>query len=483
MLFKKLISHNISGKTFSVLPFLVLFIPIILSQFSSYLLFHTTVEIVGIVVAGGIFMLSWNTRKINTNDYFFFLGIMYFSVGIIDFAHTLSYKGMNIFSGIDSNVPTQLWIGSRYLLAGSMLIAPLLIGRKINGLFVFVTYIVIAGLLMSSVFYWKNFPVGYSEYIVSGLFLISAFLLIFFRKKFDRKIFVFILLSLIANIFAGLLFALYVGVHNFSNILGHLAKLLSYYLIYKAIIEVGLTKPYRLLFLESKEAERQKDEFISIASHELKTPITTIKSYAQILSRYYKGKKNGKLLTYVSRLEFQVDRLTVLVNELLDVSKIQYGKLEVVRDKFDMAELIKDVAQDMQQSTKTHKIIVETTGKIAVVADKHYISQCLANLISNAIKFSPKADKVIIKTFCDRRNIRVSVQDFGIGIKKKDLSRVFGRFFQADNRIRNSSGGLGLGLYLSKKIINRHHGEIWGESEKGEGSIFTFKIPLQSSSL
>lgn len=233
---------------------------------------------------------------------------------------------------------------------------------------------------------------------------------------------------------------------------------------------------------ERKTLEARKDEFISIASHELKTPVATIKAYTQILGRLFSLRDDPEPTEYLAKLEFQVDRLTELINQLLDISRIQYGKLNLIKEKFNLVDLVKDIAKDMQNITQRHSIVVEGGYQGKILADKHRISQVLINLISNAIRYSPKADQVIIKIFSDQNNVGVSVTDFGIGITPRDLSRLFERFFQAENRIRRSQGGLGLGLYLSKQIIKSHKGEIWAQSEKGKGSTFTFTLPLSLKS-
>lgn len=226
-----------------------------------------------------------------------------------------------------------------------------------------------------------------------------------------------------------------------------------------------------------KELDRRKDEFISMASHELKTPVATIKGLTQILKQYFN--QDQKATYFLNKMENQTGKLTELVSDLLDVSKIQSGKLKLNKEKFDLEELIKDIAEDMRQTYEGHKIYLLGKTPTAILADKYRLNQVLINLISNAIKFSPESDKVIINLTQDGKNVIVSVTDFGIGISKRDQKLVFESFFQAQNRIRQSSAGLGLGLYISKQIIDRHRGKIWVSSEKGKGSIFSFKLPKE----
>jgi PAS domain S-box-containing protein len=227
------------------------------------------------------------------------------------------------------------------------------------------------------------------------------------------------------------------------------------------------------------ELEKRKDEFISIASHELKTPIATIKGFTQILSQYFS--RDEKTRYYLTKLNSQVDRLTGLVNDLLDVSRIQSGKLILQKENFYIDELIKDTVEDIQTADKSHKLFIEGDKKIIVSADKFRISQVLINLISNAIKYSPKSDKVLIKLTTKNNSVLIYIRDFGIGISKKNIKNIFEPFFQAENTIRRSHAGLGLGLHISKEIIERHQGIIKVQSQKKKGSVFSFSLPLTKS--
>lgn len=236
------------------------------------------------------------------------------------------------------------------------------------------------------------------------------------------------------------------------------------------------------VFTEKEKVEGRKDEFISIASHELKTPVTTIKGYSQILAAYF-SKVNNKLpLSYLHKIDEQVDRLTKLVNDLLDVSKIQSGKLELEKESFQVNKLIKDTIEAIQLGSR-HKIIFQhdADADISIVADKHLIGQVITNLISNAIKYSPKADKVLVNLSSNAANVKISVQDFGIGIARKDFGRLFERFFRVNNKIRESFSGLGLGLFICSEIIKRHRGHIQISSIKGKGSTFTAVLPRRTN--
>lgn len=227
---------------------------------------------------------------------------------------------------------------------------------------------------------------------------------------------------------------------------------------------------------QQKELERRKDEFISMSSHELKTPLATLKIYTQILRSYCKN-PNEKTAIYLTKMEKQVDRLTKITTDLLDVSRLKTGKLNLRMEKFSLSQLIKNAVDDMHHITPKHKIIIDKSINKPIWADKNGIYHVLVNLVSNAIKFSPKADQVIINSYEKDESYIISVTDFGIGIAPKYLDKIFERFYQVKNQIRQSFSGLGLGLYISEAIIREHNGQIWVESEKGKGSTFYISLP------
>jgi PAS domain S-box-containing protein len=228
-----------------------------------------------------------------------------------------------------------------------------------------------------------------------------------------------------------------------------------------------------------KELESLKDEFISIASHELKTPLTTIKGFTEILVTQSKKDHLRSYTNFLTKMNYQVDRITALVNDLLDVSKIQSGKLELSKEEIKFGSFLKETVEDLQQVIPTHKIVLKngTNGQI-VSADKYRLNQVLTNLITNAAKYSPNAKKIVVTSTASKKYITLNVQDYGIGISEKDMAYVFDRFFQAQSTQRQSASGLGLGLYITSEIVNKHGGKIWAESKEGKGSTFSFNLPV-----
>lgn len=232
----------------------------------------------------------------------------------------------------------------------------------------------------------------------------------------------------------------------------------------------------KLLDEATIELIKKKDEFISIASHELKTPITSLKAALQMIERT--TSKIPEMRTahqFVERSVTQVNKLIELINDLLDVTKIQSGKLELKKTYFKLRELI-DGCCDEQSVFTTHKLILKCDRYIKIFADRNRIEQVIVNLISNAIKYSPAASDVIIDVTQVNNGVKIAVTDFGIGITKNQQQFLFERFYRVHETSQNYSG-LGLGLYISAEIVRHHNALIHIESEKGKGSTFWFVIP------
>lgn len=231
---------------------------------------------------------------------------------------------------------------------------------------------------------------------------------------------------------------------------------------------------------ERIEVDKKKDEFISIASHELKTPVTSLKAYTQILQSTFNEEHNKRAVEMLSKMDKQVDKLTALIVDLLDVTKIDKGELVFEMQEFDFNQLVKETAEEMQRTTKSHRIILDLNPCDPITGDRDRIGQVIVNFISNAIKYSPDGQQIIIKTFCEDHKVQLSVQDEGIGIPKEEHGNIFRRFFRVSSKSNYTFPGMGLGLYISSEIIKRHSGRIFFVSDDGKGSTFSFEINSRS---
>jgi len=237
-----------------------------------------------------------------------------------------------------------------------------------------------------------------------------------------------------------------------------------------------------------KELDRMKSQFLSIASHELKTPITAMSGFLQVALRRVRRMGQGEAAAPVAdglrgiteQLEVvyrQTGKLARLVDELLDVSRIQTGRIEFRYGDVDLSELAREVATRMQLTTTTHEISVRHNSENVVTADRDHLEQVLNNLVTNAIKYSPSGGAITIDVRPDDGGVRLSVTDQGIGIPEKELDAIFGLFYRSPDRAARDAAGMGLGLYISKEIVVRHGGRIWAESGGGKGSTLNVVIP------
>lgn len=233
----------------------------------------------------------------------------------------------------------------------------------------------------------------------------------------------------------------------------------------------------------SRELERKKDEFLGVASHELKTPLTSVKAYIQLLERkIHEENCTPVAKQYVSKASSYIDKLNRLISDLLDATKIQAGKLQMNLSEFTVDEFVDEAVESIQHVSPRHKIIREGSSNAYVEGDRQRLEQVMINLISNAIKYSPSAEKVIVSIDEMPDKIKIGVRDFGIGITPENQEKIFSRFYRVEKDSSQYSG-LGLGLYISREIIDRHNGELWVESEQGQGSVFYFTLPVAPISI
>lgn len=682
------------------------------------MLFHTLVELFSIVIAFAVFIVAWNSRKMQDNKYLHVVGISYLFIGALDLLHTLSYNGMNVIPlpGYPAN---QFWVATRGMEALIFLGGFLMIGRKrkINTELLFLFYFVVSLFIASSILVWEVFPVCFipgkgqttfkivGEYIIIVLLLVSLFMLYKKRTNFDRKTYQLLAGSIIFAILSECCFATYTSNSGALNEWGHYGKLISFFLIYKANVQMAFENPMASIFRELKASEteyktlaenlpgiimrfdenlncvytnqgirknlqfadsdagalskriwnelgqalverknitgelevgmqdgryyysfqiipeifdkasesrllvifrditisrkeklylsnlldtipqqvwtakadgtidyvngivirdfalesnspfghgwqhyvhpedvqestkawmhslsngseyhvqfrlkmadgqylwhlgravpilengevtlwigtntnidlqkkgqEQRDEFISIASHELKTPLTSIRAFNQLIAR---TNDLTKAKSYLQKVDMGTTKLERLINDMLDVSKINAGKLQFNKSVFILNELLRECCENLQLSVSTHRIIFNESEDINVYADRFRMEQVISNLLSNAVKYSPDADVVYVSLKVEQEGVIVAVEDHGIGIDNQELEKLFDRYYRSDNAAQRF-GGLGLGLFISSEIIKAHQGTFWMESELGVGTTVYIRIPLGETAL
>jgi len=281
----------------------------------SFLLFHAMAEMFSIVVACVIFVITWNTRRFLTNNYLLFIGVAYLFVGIIDLLHTLSYEGMGVFRGYNTNLPTQLWIAARYLESISLLAAIWFLGRKINLQPVFLGFSLIFFLVIVTIFIIPVFPICYvegkglttfkkvSEYVISLILLTSIFALYYHRYQFEGKVLRYLTMAMSITIFSEMLFTAYKYPFGITNFFGHYLKIISFYYIYKAIIETGLKDPYNLLFRELRVSRDELEQRVQDRTTDLSRTVENLRQEIAAHQRTQKALSESKSrLTHAQRI-------------------------------------------------------------------------------------------------------------------------------------------------------------------------------------
>lgn len=229
---------------------------------------------------------------------------------------------------------------------------------------------------------------------------------------------------------------------------------------------------------EQKMDELRKSDFISMVSHEMKTPLTSLKGYIQLLNMRHKEDKGSLSLHLLEKADIKIDSMTSMINRFLNVSRLEAGKIELNNGYFDLNQLINEVSEELLLMGHSTSIFFEGSEALSVYGDREKIGTVISNLLSNAIKYSDKGKPVTVSRQLIGKMVRVSVRDEGIGIRNSDQDKLFNRYYRVYNKGHETISGFGIGLYLSAEIIRRHYGEIWVESEPSRGSTFHFSLPV-----
>ncbi|MEE1946530.1 hybrid sensor histidine kinase/response regulator [Pedobacter sp. KR3-3] len=260
-----------------------------------------------------------------------------------------------------------------------------------------------------------------------------------------------------------------------------LLKVKTFYRIYEQNRKLNEMQESLLEEIEfRKEAERKKDEFISIASHELKTPLTSVKGYVQLLERSVNKGDIETVKKHLGKAQVQLEKLNGLIADLLDISKIESGKLKFNKQHFAIDCLIDNVIEVMHQSNPEFKVHKKGSAGCEIFGDEMRIEQVLVNFLTNAIKYSPGTSEIHLTVNVNEGALYVAVKDSGIGISPEQLPHVFDKFYRVEETSQRFQG-LGIGLYISAEIIRRHGGKVGVNSTYGEGSEFYFIIPVDST--
>lgn len=532
-----------------VISVVLISIGLYIASLFSYLLFHSIAEIYSVIISFCIFMIAWNARSYLENHYFLLIGIAYFFVGILDLAHTLTYKGMGVVPGLGADPPTQLWISARYLESISLLVSPFFFKRLLKIPVTYIGYSLITIGILAAVF-MGVFPQCFvegsgltpfkkgSEYMIVSFFLIGLFLLNRKGQMLDQHVKSIMIASLIFSGLTEVSFTLYHDVYGLLNLIGHFLKIVSFYLVYRAIIFTGLVKPQLLLFrnlqvskeslqkahdeLENRVEERTRElrntlekltleiderrkaeeallvnavqleernkelqEFTFIASHDLQEPLRKIQIFSDIIQNKMKGTISEETRDYFSRMVNAAKGMRTLIMALLDYTRI--SSVSGAIERLDLHQNIDAALKHLGHSGEEQDIKLTIENLPIVEGNPILITQLFQNLISNAIKFRRRNEPLHIKIFSDKvpssefddKECHIYIQDNGIGFDPNYAERIFKPF----ERLHHSKAydGTGMGLAICRKIVERHKGDIRVKSTPGEGTVFILTLPIKQN--
>jgi signal transduction histidine kinase len=485
-----------------VLGGLVLYAFYLLSE-RNYLLFHSLVEVLSIVVAGSIFMIFWNARRFLDSDFLLVLGVAYLFVGAIDLLHALAYKGMGVFPGYDSNLPTQLWVAARYVQSFSFLAGLYFLRRRVNMPLVFLGYLLVFLLLLAVIFCWGVFPDAYiegsgltpfkrgSEYLISLLFAASLVVLYRNRRVFEPGVLQLLGAALIAAIASELAFTSYVSVYGFANALGHLFKVVSVYLVYRAFVVVGLQRPYDLIFRDLAKSDQALRDLNDSLETQVEERTAQVRSLASALSLAEQRERQRiaqvlhddlQQLLYSQLMRLQIVRSAASYAEgptsfdqLNDIEGLTNQALGLTRNlvsqlrppSFETNSLEEGLAWLARRMEEAHGLQVHLSARDACCLESRdvrtLVLQVVRELLFNVVKHAGVTEAQLA-LWRDDGCIRVRVEDEGVG-------------FAMDAVDTGQPAGSGLGLSSVAERLALVGGSLEVDSALGSGTRVTVSVP------
>lgn len=470
---------------------------------SSYMLFHTVIELSCIVVAFAVFIVTWNSRKMIDNNYLSLAGIAYLFIGSLDLMHTLGFKGMNMFPGTHYYA-NQFWIATRFMEAFTMILGFWFLRKKakLNFDITILVYGTFTLLIALSIIYWQVFPrcyidgVGqtpfkiYTEYLIILMFAFSIYNLYKVRSRFQKTIFQMLAASLVLSICSEFCFTLYVSNHSISNEVGHYFKLASYFMLYKAVVETGFSNPAGIIFKSLKDDEEKyrlqdasKDKFFAIIAHDLKNPFTALMTFSELIYKNADKLGTSKIENLALRMNQASKQSFNLLESLLAWARLQSGVLKPNPSSIAAPALINETVQLLNAlaEAKDIRFEFEADDNHVIYSDREMSQTVIRNLLTNAIKFSHPSSKITVNTKRTNDVIQFAIIDAGIGIEKENIPRLLSLDDKFTVLGTRDEKGSGLGLILCKEFIEINGGEIWLESEYGQGTTFYFTLPVSKN--
>jgi signal transduction histidine kinase len=452
-----------------------------------------------------LFAITWNARRFLDNHYLLFVGIAASFIGILDLLHTLTYKGMNIIQS-PLYFANQFWIATRFFESIVLLSGFLFVSNRLNIRIkhLLIVYTIATVAIILSILYFKNFPTCYidgigqtpfkiiSEYVIIAILITALVVLIKNKKYFEHDTYSLITASIVLTIASEFSFTLYIANYDYINKVGHIFKVLSFYMIYKANIQNGFTKPFETFFRELKiseekvkqanlELEKQistKNKFFSIISHDLRNPFSVLLGFSELLLKNHNKYDDAEREKIIRTLYGSSEKTFRLLENLLAWSRVQTNSIPFKPVKFDIKDIIDENILLLRSNAKIKNIeIVREYNAELVFADVDMVKTIVRNLLSNAVKFTLREGVITITTKRELSVVYISISDTGVGIAPDKIQKLFKIDKTYTTRGTENESGTGLGLLLSYEFAIKNNGEITVESEVNKGSTFTLSLP------
>jgi signal transduction histidine kinase len=465
---------------------------------SHYLLFHAYAEGFSIVIAIVMFIITWNSRHVIDNYYLYFIGLTYLFVANFDFLHTLGYSGMNVFPDYDFYA-NQLWVVGRFMESISLLLGFYFLKRKkrVNAIWVMVIYAIISTIFILLILVFKVFPecfiegVGQtpfkivSELIIIGILSLAIVALYKNKDRFPKAILYSLLLSFIVTIISELFFTIYIHNYGISNILGHFAKIVSFYLIYRSIIKTGINEPYQVIFnnlnekkTESQRLNEEKTQLFSVLAHDLRNPFNGLLNLSQIIYDEYDELPPEELKTFIKDIYVSSRSLFTITDNLLEWSRINLENLNIKRERVRLLEIIQKTQEMLKLPLESKRIKLVPMGleDVTLMADKQSLFIIFRNIISNAMKFSFENSRIEITHNDLGQEVQIEIKDYGIGMTKHKLKSLSNSLITSTPGTQHETG-TGLGINIIKKHLELNQGKMTIKSVENEGTTVVLSFP------
>jgi signal transduction histidine kinase len=467
-------------------------------RFQSYLLFHTFAEFFSVVIAAAYAIIAWHARKNAIGAPIGALGIAYLFVAVLDTVHTLAYAGMGIFVGYQFPA-NQVWVVARFLEAFALCTFSFFdFGNRAHARAVFAAYFVITVSGLVSIFVLRNFPVCYiagvgqtpfkiGAEIVIILILIAASIILFYRHGiYDPTVYRMLQLSIVITAFSEFSFMIYLGNYDILNLLGHILKIISFFLVYRAVVVTCLERPQEILFQELRDTTTElrrsneaKDNFISILSHDLRGPLSGIMSLASSYAGAEPESSDSSEVQAMTEIAKAADSSLRLVERVLAWAKARSGTYASQLENTDAAVVINYEIQAIEgrATRKGVELRVDHASDSVVRTDADILALIVRNLVQNAVKFTPKGGSVTVSSRHEDGVFIIEVADSGVGMDETTLSRLFDASARITTPGTEGEKGSGFGLVLCAEFATHLAGSLTAKSTQGAGSVFTLSLP------